>query len=463
MKISVRSVLAVIGTVGLLLAAAGPASAAHQPMPDGWSAANPASGWTRSWGYVDSTLAYSGFSGGARTTSYWGQALCTGGYNCTNYVAYRLQRNGAPDFVRGCATGSNATSWDERARRCGVRVDATAAPGAVLQWDASAYGNSAGHVAYVDAVFGDSILVSQAGCSGGASREVLSLAALRARGLGSGGVEFIHPRDLPNPGGGTPQAPTAPTAGTAFEAASNNSWLNLDPGTITGATDVAAMTVGDTKYIYTIIGGQVYEAASNNGWKNLPTGIAGAEAVAVTNMNGVKYVYTLKNGEAWEAASDNGWRDLPLGSVAGATDIAATSMGGVKFVYTLIGGTVHEAASNNGWRNLSTGGVTGASRVAAMAVDGVKFVYSIVGGVVYEAASDNGWRNASTDQVVGASELAVASVGTTKFVYTLVGGTAYEAASDNAWRNLSTGNVTGAFALAAASTPDGVKLIYSLR
>ena len=48
----------------------------------------------------------------------------------------------------------------------------------------------------------------------------------------------------------------------------------------------------------------MHEAASNNGWQNLSTaGITGATDVAAMTMNGVKYVYTLQNGTAFEAAS----------------------------------------------------------------------------------------------------------------------------------------------------------------
>ncbi len=458
-----RAAVTVVTAVALTMVLAPGAHAAHQPMPDTWSPSAPTSGWTRAWGHNDATLAYSGFSGSTRQTTYWGQALCNGGYNCTNYVAYRLQRNGAPNFVQQCATGSNATSWDERARRCGIRVDTVPAPGAVLHWDAQAYGNTAGHVAYVDAVVGDMLLISQAGCSGGASREIKSMSALRAAGLNNGTIEFIHPLDLPNPGNVAQPVPVpAVRGGTVWEAAFTNGWKNLDPQTISGATDVAAMTIGDVKYVYSIIDGVVHEAVSNNGWKNLSTGIS-ADAVAVTHAEGVKLVYTLKNGIAYEAASNNGWRSLPLGTVAGATDIAATTVGGDRVVYTLINGTAYEAVFSNGWRNLPLGTVHGASRIAAMSVDGVKFVYTLQNGTVHEAASDNAWRNLSTATVNSATELAVARNGSQKLIYTLVGGVPHEAASDNGWLNLSTGIAPGAAGLTASVDSSGGRFVYTIR
>lgn len=165
---------------------------AQGPMPAGWSSANPTAGWACS---GTSCVDYSGYD----HVSHWGQLLCNG-HNCTNYVAYRLERRGAPNFVQGCPAGPNAQSWDERARKCGLAVDGTPTPGSVLQWDGGAPmpsgGNytDAGHVAYVDAVFGDVLLVSQSSyhnCS--SSRVVLSIAGLQAMGMRPGGsIEVIH-------------------------------------------------------------------------------------------------------------------------------------------------------------------------------------------------------------------------------------------------------------------------------
>jgi surface antigen len=63
-----------------------------------------------------------------------------GGYyrECTDFVAWRLNRDGAP----GWYAWGNASSWDDTARSKGVRVDRTPALGAVAQWESN-------HVAYV--------------------------------------------------------------------------------------------------------------------------------------------------------------------------------------------------------------------------------------------------------------------------------------------------------------------------
>lgn len=172
----------------------GSAGGVDGPMPAGWSSANPTASWACS---GVNCVDYSGYD----RARHWNQDLCSNGHNCTNYVAYRLERRGVQPFVTQCHTGANAQSWDERARNCGLAVDGNPTPGSVLQWDGNAsmpnggsY-SSAGHVAYVDAVFGDVLLVSQSSYSScSSSRVVLSIASLRAQGMRQGGsIEVIHP------------------------------------------------------------------------------------------------------------------------------------------------------------------------------------------------------------------------------------------------------------------------------
>ncbi|WP_423847997.1 CHAP domain-containing protein [Aeromicrobium sp.] len=66
-----------------------------------------------------------------------------GGHNCTNYVAYRLGRDGVPEpsYLLG-----NANTWASRAKSHGVRVDSTPEVGAVGAWPGR------NHVVYIDEV-----------------------------------------------------------------------------------------------------------------------------------------------------------------------------------------------------------------------------------------------------------------------------------------------------------------------
>lgn len=93
----------------------------------------------------------------AASTSYWRMFT---GYNCTNYVAYRLIKNGMPD-TRPWEGNGNAANW-------GVEMapitDQTPRVGAVAWYKPHVTpAGSAGHVAYVEEVVSDTeIIVSEA-------------------------------------------------------------------------------------------------------------------------------------------------------------------------------------------------------------------------------------------------------------------------------------------------------------
>lgn len=69
--------------------------------------------------------------------------------NCTSFAAWRLNQDGI-EFHNyyGGPRWSDASNWDDVARSLGMRVDKTAKPGAIAQWNSN-------HVAYVAAVHND--------------------------------------------------------------------------------------------------------------------------------------------------------------------------------------------------------------------------------------------------------------------------------------------------------------------
>ncbi len=136
-----RNVLlaAVVGAVVLPVAAAAPAQAAERVE------------CTR----FDYKCDKTGY-GSVANKSFW---TMTPGHNCTNYVAYRLIRDGAP---RNLANMYNATDWARDARKHGYPVDGIPAVGSVAQWMRGSPNISyAGHVAYVEAVGPNSITVTE--------------------------------------------------------------------------------------------------------------------------------------------------------------------------------------------------------------------------------------------------------------------------------------------------------------
>lgn len=76
------------------------------------------------------------------------------GHNCTNYAGYMLTLSG--DAGPGVAMG-NAKDWDTSAANLGYLVNTTPTVGSIAQWDDGDYG----HVAYVEAVNGSTITVSE--------------------------------------------------------------------------------------------------------------------------------------------------------------------------------------------------------------------------------------------------------------------------------------------------------------
>ena len=110
-----------------------------------------------------SCITFSGYAG----KSVWGYPVNRTGNNCTNYVAYRLSRNGV---AKQTALG-NGGSWATNAKKRGFRVDRTPKTGSIAQWNyGSVYAPSAGHVGYVEEVTSSYITISDSSWSGGSYR-----------------------------------------------------------------------------------------------------------------------------------------------------------------------------------------------------------------------------------------------------------------------------------------------------
>ncbi|HEU5151916.1 MAG TPA: FG-GAP-like repeat-containing protein [Iamia sp.] len=121
-------------------------------------------------------------------TGYTGQSVWGShgpGHNCVSYVAHMLQRNGSGRPWPGRL--GNGSDWDEHARAAGYVVDTTPTVGSIAQWD-----GGSGHVAYVDEVTPDHIVVTEDNYSGYASaRRIARTSTTFAE------AEFLHIRDLP--------------------------------------------------------------------------------------------------------------------------------------------------------------------------------------------------------------------------------------------------------------------------
>jgi hypothetical protein len=132
------------------------------------------------------------------------------GHNCVSYVAHMLQRNGSDRPWEGRL--GDGSDWDEHARAAGYAVDTTPTVGAIAQWD-----GGSGHVAYVDEVTADHIVVTEDNFSGYSSARRIPRASTTFAE-----AEFLHIRDLP----------TTPTDDVlwATDAAGTAMWWGLPDG-----------------------------------------------------------------------------------------------------------------------------------------------------------------------------------------------------------------------------------------
>ena len=88
--------------------------------------------------------------------SHWGMYA---GHNCTNYAAYRLIKNGIDaSYLRG---QGNGWQWGGVASSHGVAVDGNPRVGDIAWFSSTSGVGSSGHVAYVEAVSGSRVTVSE--------------------------------------------------------------------------------------------------------------------------------------------------------------------------------------------------------------------------------------------------------------------------------------------------------------
>lgn len=135
------------------------------------------------WGYDGCQKAGYSHSGYKKNASKMWWRMYSG-HNCTNYVAYRMIKNGYSD-QRPWSGSGNATNWGVAMKNI---TDTTPTVGSVAWWRAGQGGvGSAGHVAYVEQVVSkNEIIVSQDSWGGDFSWRRITKAS------GSWPTGFIH-------------------------------------------------------------------------------------------------------------------------------------------------------------------------------------------------------------------------------------------------------------------------------
>jgi surface antigen len=126
------------------------------------------------------------------------------GHNCTNYVAWRLTRDGVPEpsYLLG-----NAVDWAGRAKSHGVPVDSTPEVGAVGAW------SGRNHIVYVDQVGSDFLLLTEDSYSQKKFRRFIAY-----KGERSYPTKFIHFQGKNAIRGTTPTVSGEPEVGQTLKA-----------------------------------------------------------------------------------------------------------------------------------------------------------------------------------------------------------------------------------------------------
>ena len=174
------------------------------------------------------------------------------GHNCTNYVAYRLGRDGVPEppYLLG-----NANTWASRAKSHGVRVDGTPEVGAVGAWPGR------NHIVYVEEVGAGYLITSEDNFPGYYPKGMYRKIKVN-KGESAYPTQFIHFKGKSTINGplptvaGTPKVGSVLTASTGAWSPSDVTlkyqWLR-DGVIITGATKTSyTLTTDDVGHAMTI-------------------------------------------------------------------------------------------------------------------------------------------------------------------------------------------------------------------
>lgn len=159
-------------------------------------------------------------------SSFWSQY---GGHNCTNYVAYRMIRNGMSS-TRPAAIRGNALNWGVA---LASQTNDSPTVGSVAWWDSSF--SSSGHVAYVERVVSSSeIYVSEDNWGGDFRWRKIT------RSGGRWPQGFIHLKDVAPPAPG----PAPYQAITPARLVDTRVGLGASRSQVTGRTEIAVQVAG---------------------------------------------------------------------------------------------------------------------------------------------------------------------------------------------------------------------------
>ncbi|MGH3473602.1 MAG: CHAP domain-containing protein [Aeromicrobium sp.] len=221
------------------------------------------------------------------------------GHNCTNYVAYRLKRDGVPEPSYRLG---NADTWAPNARSHGVRVDGTPEVGAVGAWPGRR------HIVYVEEIGSNYLITSEDNWPGYYPRGMYRKIKVY-KGESAYPTQFIHFKGTSTINGPLPSVTGTPKVGSTLTATAGTwspsdvtlryQWLR-DGVIITGATRTSyTLTSDDVGHAMTIsVTGSKSGFASRTA-SSAPTGpvTAGALTSATPTISGTPRVGSALTAE----------------------------------------------------------------------------------------------------------------------------------------------------------------------
>jgi surface antigen len=284
------------------------------------------------------------------------------GHNCTGYSAYVLDEvNGATH--PGGALG-DAKDWDDYARSRAIPVDHNPVRGSIAQWDAGQGRGSAGHVAYVEEVGSDYILVSEDVYPNG------PFAWRRINKPASGwAIDFIHFKDLDQVGEVPWSFETLEGDANAVSPHSSNTGKTPAAIEFNGKLFVFSYdtTNGNLRYAWTVpqSPGWLFDIldGANGGGGRIGGNVGQVPEVVEFNNKLHVFYYDATNGNLRHAWSSNGasWNFETLegdansvsghGSNVGQTPTATVHGGVLQLFYyeSSTGNLRHAWKNSSGW------------------------------------------------------------------------------------------------------------------
>ncbi len=344
----------------------------------------------------------------------------------------------------------HARDWRGGAQSRGIPTGATPTPGAIAWWGSS-FGGGYGHVAYVERVGGNNVVISEMNAVGWnrvSSRSIPLGSPGAPQGYIYGGIAGGQP------GGSSPGEPVPVPTGPA----------DLGQGMMAGTSpSIAASPGGGYQVAFQANTGNLYRYASASGAANLDQGMKSGTSPSIAALPGGGYqmAFQANTGDLVVVGSA-GDVNTHQGMMAGTSpSIAASPGGGYQVAFQANTGNLYRYASASGAANLNQGMKSGTSpSIAALPGGGYQMAFQANTGdlVVVGSAGD---VNTHQGMMAGTSpSIAASPGGGYQVAFQANTGNLYRYASASGAANLNQGMKSGTSPSIAALPGGGYQMAF---